>query len=67
MDREQADDRTYRVVVNDEDQHSIWPEDRELPAGWRAEGTVGSEQECLDRIEAVWTDITPRSARRAPA
>jgi MbtH protein len=53
----------YRVVINHEEQYSIWPEDRDLPAGWRAEGTIGTEQECLDHIDTVWTDLRPRSAR----
>ncbi|MYS81154.1 MbtH family protein [Embleya scabrispora] len=60
---EQADDRVYNVVVNDEDQYSIWFADRALPDGWRAEGTGGSRQECLDHIERVWTDMRPRSVR----
>lgn len=54
----------YRVVVNHEEQYSIWPDDRECPAGWRAEGTVGSKQECLEHIDAVWTDMRPLSLRR---
>jgi MbtH protein len=58
---------THLVVVNDEDQHSVWPLDRALPAGWRAEGASGSEDQCLDHIERVWTDLLPRSARRRPA
>jgi uncharacterized protein YbdZ (MbtH family) len=53
----------YLVVVNDEEQYSIWPEGRELPAGWRAEGTSGSKEICLDHIEKVWTDMRPRSLR----
>jgi MbtH protein len=53
----------YRVVVNDEEQHSIWPADRALPLGWTAEGTVGTREECLADIDEVWTDITPRSVR----
>ncbi|MFF7242993.1 MbtH family protein [Embleya sp. NPDC008237] len=60
---EQADDRVYNVVVNDEDQYSIWFADRALPDGWHAEGTGGSRQECLDHIERVWTDMRPRSVR----
>jgi MbtH protein len=55
----------YRVVLNDEEQYSIWAADRELPLGWYAEGTVGTRDECLARIEAVWTDITPLSVRRS--
>ena len=53
----------HQVVVNHEEQYSIWPVDRELPAGWRPEGTTGTEQECLDHIERVWTDLRPLSAR----
>jgi MbtH protein len=55
----------YQVVVNDEEQYSIWPADREIPAGWRAVGTAGAKDECLTHIESVWTDITPLSVRRA--
>ncbi|MFI9630703.1 MbtH family protein [Streptomyces sp. NPDC052042] len=54
----------YRVVLNDEEQYSIWQAERELPAGWRAEGTEGSKQECLDHIGRVWTDMRPASLRR---
>ena len=54
----------YKVVVNHEEQYSIWPEDRDLPAGWRAEGCVGTKQECLDHIEEVWTDMRPLSLRQ---
>lgn len=64
MADEQTDDRVYRVVLNDEEQYSIWDADRELPAGWRAEGTEGPRQACLDRIEEVWTDMRPASLRR---
>lgn len=53
----------YAVVVNDEEQYSIWREDRELPLGWSREGSVGSKQECLDRIAMIWTDMRPRSVR----
>jgi MbtH protein len=55
----------YQVVVNDEEQYSIWPADREIPAGWREVGTAGPKDECLTYIESVWTDITPLSVRRA--
>ncbi|MFE2728097.1 MbtH family protein [Kitasatospora sp. NPDC059327] len=55
---------TYRVVLNEEEQYSIWWADRDLPAGWTAEGTVGSEEECLARIDSVWTDMRPLSLRR---
>lgn len=58
-----TEDPLHRVVVNDEDQYSVWPDDRDIPDGWHAEGFVGGRQECLDHIDAVWTDMRPRSAR----
>ncbi|MET1071738.1 MAG: MbtH family protein [Umezawaea sp.] len=56
-------DTTFQVVVNDQDQYSIWFADRTPPAGWAADGTTGSKQECLQHIEKVWTDMLPRSVR----
>lgn len=53
----------FAVVLNDEEQYSVWPEGKEIPPGWRAEGTVGTRPECLERIDAVWTDLRPRSLR----
>ncbi|NUP49077.1 MAG: MbtH family NRPS accessory protein [Catenulispora sp.] len=61
---EHDDSRVYQVVVNDEEQYSIWWEDREMPAGWRAEGTSGTREECLAHIDVVWTDMRPASLRR---
>ena len=55
----------YAVVVNDEEQYSIWPEDREPPHGWREVGVRGTEQDCLDHVERVWTDMRPLSLRAA--
>jgi MbtH protein len=57
------DTQDYRVVVNHEEQYSIWPVGRDLPAGWRDEGTVGPEQTCLAHIDEVWTDMRPLSLR----
>ncbi|MFE6688284.1 MbtH family protein [Streptomyces sp. NPDC057743] len=62
-----SSDHTYRVVRNDEEQHSIWWADRPLPDGWYAEGTEGSREECLRHIDAVWTDMRPLSLRRRMA
>jgi MbtH protein len=61
---EDDDDRTYNVVVNHEEQYSIWPIDREMPLGWKAVGKSGTKQECLDHIEEVWTDMRPLSLRK---
>lgn len=55
----------YRVVLNDEEQYSIWPVDREMPPGWREEGFSGEEEACLAHIDEVWTDMRPRSLREA--
>lgn len=58
------DDITFAVVVNHEEQYSIWPVDREMPLGWSSVGVTGSKTECLDHIEKVWTDMRPLSLRR---
>lgn len=55
---------SYKVVVNDEAQYSIWPTHRDNPAGWTDEGHSGTKQDCLDHIEVVWTDMRPLSVRR---
>ncbi|MFB0632706.1 MbtH family protein [Streptomyces sp. AB3(2024)] len=57
-------DTVHRVVLNDEEQYSIWWADRDLPAGWHAEGTEGTREECLARITELWTDLRPASLRR---
>ncbi|AEV85010.1 antibiotic synthesis protein MbtH [Actinoplanes sp. SE50] len=67
MNDEQTDERTYRVVVNDEEQYSIWLADRDLPPGWSAEGTTGDRATCLAHIDRVWTDMRPLSLRRLMA
>jgi MbtH protein len=58
-------DVAYDVVINHEEQYSIWPVGGPIPAGWTATGFRGSKSEALDHIEKVWTDITPLSVRRA--
>jgi MbtH protein len=55
----------FQVVVNDEEQYSVWPCHRELPAGWQAAGLTGSQDECLAHINEVWKDMRPRSVREA--
>ena len=60
---EDDDDRTYEVVRNDEEQYSIWPTDREPPAGWHLDGFRGVKADCLAHIARVWTDMRPRSLR----
>ena len=57
----------YPVVLNHEEQYSVWPSGKELPTGWRNEGFSGSKIECLAHIEGVWTDIRPLSVRQSVA
>ena len=60
---EKEDKTIYKVVINHEEQYSIWPADRENPAGWRDVGKSGLKQECLAFIGEVWTDMRPLSLR----
>jgi MbtH protein len=64
------DTRTYIVLVNHEEQYSLWLADREIPLGWSAVGEPGTKDECLEYVQQVWTDMTPLSLRNpagAPA
>lgn len=54
---------SYSVVINDEEQYSIWPSHRDIPNGWKAVGPTGSKAECLEYIEQNWVDMRPRSVR----
>jgi MbtH protein len=66
MTRDDREDTTiYKVVVNDEEQYSIWPADRESPLGWRDGGKSGPKAECLEYIKTVWTDMRPLSLRKS--
>jgi MbtH protein len=58
------DETIYKVVVNHEEQYSIWPADRQNPKGWNDVGTTGTKSHCLDYIKAVWTDMRPLSVRK---
>ena len=65
MNRDEEEDTTiYNVVVNYEEQYSIWPVDREIPPGWKAVGKSGPKDECLAYIKEVWTDMRPLSLRK---
>jgi MbtH protein len=58
-------DGQFYVVVNDEDQHSLWPVFAEIPAGWRSVFGQAGRRECLEYVEENWTDMRPRSLRVA--
>lgn len=58
---------THKVVVNHEEQYSIWPVHRDNPLGWRDAGKTGTKAECLAYIEDVWTDMRPLRLRKQMA
>ncbi len=65
MYRDEKEDTTiYKVVINHEEQYSIWPADRESPLGWQDVGKTGLKDECLAYIGEVWTDMRPLSLRK---
>jgi MbtH protein len=61
------EDTNFHVVINDEEQYSIWPDYKAIPAGWREAGKSGKKADCLAWIDEVWTDMRPLSLRRAMA
>jgi MbtH protein len=67
MSDEEDDSTIYKVVVNHEEQYSIWRADKENPLGWRDGGRTGTKDECLAHIKEVWTDMRPLSLRQAMA
>ena len=64
---EREDTTIYKVVMNHEEQYSIWPADRENALGWNDAGKTGTKAECLAYIKEVWTDMRPLSLRKAMA
>ncbi len=59
-----AEEALYFVVKNHEEQYSVWPEAKPLPAGWELVGEAATKTECLSRIEELWTDMRPLSVRK---
>jgi MbtH protein len=64
MHTDEASDTCYKVVMNHEEQYSIWPAWRDNAPGWRDVGLSGSRTECLEYIRVVWTDMRPHSLRQ---
>ena len=54
-------DGTFLVLVNDENQHSLWPVFAEIPAGWRSVFGPAARPDCLDYVNTNWTDLRPQS------
>ena len=67
MSEDTVDRTVYTAVVNHEEQYSIWPVDREVPAGWQRVGSAGSKDDVLAYIKEIWTDMRPLSARTRAA
>jgi len=65
MFEDEDESRRYSVVINDEEQYSIWSDDRDPPSGWHPVGVTGTKAECLRHIAEVWTDMRPKSLRVA--
>ena len=61
---EKEDTTIYKVVLNHEEQYSIWPADKANALGWKDAGKSGTKQECLAYIKEVWTDMRPLSLRK---
>lgn len=65
MQGEDSEDaRRYAVVMNHEEQYSIWLCGKHVPEGWHAVGKEGTKAECLQHIDEVWTDMRPLSLRK---
>lgn len=63
--QDQSEDKTiYQVVMNQEEQYSIWPVDLKIPLGWKEAGPSGLKADCLDYVNKVWTDMRPLSLRK---
>jgi MbtH protein len=67
MQDDTEDATMYKVVMNHEEQYSIWPDYKDLPRGWVAVGKSGLKAECLEYIKEVWTDMRPLSLRKKMA
>ena len=65
VDAYTIDGDRFKVIVNDEEQYSIWPEQKAIPAGWHDKGFAGSKAEVTEYIDQHWTDIRPASLRKA--
>ncbi|MCG9579256.1 MbtH family NRPS accessory protein [Vibrio tubiashii] len=57
----------FTVVINSQEQYSIWPTYHPIPNGWKKVGVTGNKEICLAHINEVWTDMRPKSLREALA
>lgn len=61
---DEEDRRSYLVLINEEEQYSLWLRSKKIPMGWRATGKEGSKEECTKYVDEVWTDMRPLSLRK---
>ena len=64
MRSDENDDRIHIVLINDEEQYSLWLKGQAIPDGWRAVGKEGTIAECSSYVDEVWTDMRPLSLRK---
>lgn len=64
MADEEEDTRVYIVLINAEEQYSLWLKEKKIPPGWQSVGKEGSKAECVSYVDTVWTDMRPLSLRR---
>ena len=64
-DRDQDESRRYTVLINAEEQYSLWPKEKAVPPGWREVGQEGTRAECAAYVDATWLDMRPLSLRQA--
>lgn len=62
-----SESTVFQVVINHEEQYSIWPDYKPVPEGWKAVGVQGDKATCLEHIREAWTDMRPKSLREAMA
>jgi MbtH protein len=58
-----CDSEPFNVVINDEEQYSVWPAGRAIPPGWHVVGEPDTREACLDRVQTMWTDMRPRTLK----
>ena len=63
LDEQGGDNRVYVVLMNDEEQYSLWPRNQDVPAGWRSVDFSGTKEECMKYVDETWVDMRPKSLR----
>jgi MbtH protein len=64
MADEEEDTRVYIVLINAEEQYSLWPKEKKIPPGWQSVDKEGSKSDCMSYVDTVWTDMRPLSLRK---